>query len=114
MKEESDFLENLYKDLRFSSSVSSRELMNRLYLRHRCLYIKNRYGYEASLSVSVAGRAELARNPSVAEDHLEQRILTVLAKVPKLGQLEQARKSFQHAKQSSQRGRRGPKRMQGN
>ncbi|KAG9392780.1 hypothetical protein J8273_5924 [Carpediemonas membranifera] len=103
MREEADFLERLYRDLRFNRATSGDVVLNRLYARHRLLWAKDRYGYEVSLSINAVIEAELAREPEIDEDQLESKILTALSKIPRLGEKERTRSSFQKRKRAGPR-----------
>ncbi|KAG9393483.1 hypothetical protein J8273_4950 [Carpediemonas membranifera] len=103
MRGEWAFLQRLYRAIRFDASTSSTELLNRLYSRQRALAIKDRYGFHVGLAVETATDALLSAKPTATEAIIEEKILSTLSKIPRLGDRQRERASFQ-------RSRRPPKR----
>ncbi|KAG9391809.1 hypothetical protein J8273_4954 [Carpediemonas membranifera] len=101
MKEEAEFIEEMYRGFKFRR-LSGFAILARLYLRHRVLWVKDRYGYLAGQSVSTAGRAALAEKPEMTESEIETLVLRTLSKNPRL--TEKPGKDFR------KRGGQGPKR----
>ncbi|KAG9396537.1 hypothetical protein J8273_1542 [Carpediemonas membranifera] len=107
MKEETDFLENLYRTFKFGE-CSGYTVLSQIYLRHRVLWVKDHYGYLPSLQVATAGAAALAESPEMGPAEINAKVvLKTLAKNPHLKERKSESSNFHGAGKS----KKGPKRL---
>ncbi|KAG9392568.1 hypothetical protein J8273_6111 [Carpediemonas membranifera] len=74
MREEAEFLEEIYRSFKFNR-ISGFAVLARIFLRHRVLWVKDRYGYLAASAVSTAGMAALAERHEMNETEIETLVL---------------------------------------
>ncbi|KAG9394803.1 hypothetical protein J8273_3780 [Carpediemonas membranifera] len=98
MKEEAEFLEDLYRGFKFGR-LNGYGLLSRLYLRHRVLWCKDRYGYLVGLSVATAGSAALAEKPDMGPEKIDSEVVfKTLAKNPHLKERTRQDEDFRKPK----------------
>ncbi|KAG9395246.1 hypothetical protein J8273_0466 [Carpediemonas membranifera] len=91
LEEEADFLQEIYEDIQ-EGEVSAEAIMNRIFVRHKVLYLKSKFGYEAASAVTRKLDAMLLKTPEMEEDEIEQAIADKLARMLNL-QIKEAFKS---------------------